>query len=248
MLLRRVIEHVKTQNWTAVGLDFVIVVVGVLLAFQITSWNEDRLAAKDERLALERLQAESEEIVLYFQEVVERRREMNEERLVAIAALNSGSLEGVDQDTVERGLITLGRYSAISPKRSTYDELTSSGQLGKISDTAVRESIAAYYAEYNFIQSQLDFFRLGSQLDYRQEGTALGYVYNPTDDGVIERFMDFESLARNEAYIHVATQSLRNQLVFQRYRRALLEEAEAMCRELSRAVGKDCAPLAVDAG
>ena len=29
MLLRRVIEHVKAQNWTAVALDFVIVVVGV---------------------------------------------------------------------------------------------------------------------------------------------------------------------------------------------------------------------------
>ena len=27
MLLRRVIEHVRTQNWTAVTLDFVIVVV-----------------------------------------------------------------------------------------------------------------------------------------------------------------------------------------------------------------------------
>ena len=29
MLLRRITEHVKAQNWTAVALDFVIVVVGV---------------------------------------------------------------------------------------------------------------------------------------------------------------------------------------------------------------------------
>lgn len=30
MILRRVIQHVKTQNWTAVALDFVIVVfIGV---------------------------------------------------------------------------------------------------------------------------------------------------------------------------------------------------------------------------
>ncbi len=32
MLLRRVIEHVKTQNWFAVGIDFLIVVVGVYTA------------------------------------------------------------------------------------------------------------------------------------------------------------------------------------------------------------------------
>ena len=29
MLLRRVIEHVREQNWIAIGIDFAIVVVGV---------------------------------------------------------------------------------------------------------------------------------------------------------------------------------------------------------------------------
>ena len=42
MLLRRITQHVKDQNWFAVGLDFVIVVVGILIAFQITQWNETR--------------------------------------------------------------------------------------------------------------------------------------------------------------------------------------------------------------
>ena len=41
MLLRRVTEHVKSQNWFAVWLDFVIVVVGVFLGIQIGNWNED---------------------------------------------------------------------------------------------------------------------------------------------------------------------------------------------------------------
>ncbi|HUH00041.1 MAG TPA: hypothetical protein VMQ83_12835 [Gammaproteobacteria bacterium] len=35
MLLRRVIEHVKTQNWTAVALDFFIVVVGIQKVMQM---------------------------------------------------------------------------------------------------------------------------------------------------------------------------------------------------------------------
>ena len=42
MLLRRITKHVKDQNWFAVGLDFFIVVLGILIAFQITSWNEAR--------------------------------------------------------------------------------------------------------------------------------------------------------------------------------------------------------------
>lgn len=44
MILRRVIEHVKAQNWTAVALDFVIVVVGVFIGIQVSNWNDGRAA------------------------------------------------------------------------------------------------------------------------------------------------------------------------------------------------------------
>ena len=46
MLLRSIKKHVKDQNWFAVFLDFFIVVAGILIAFQITNWNEARSEAK----------------------------------------------------------------------------------------------------------------------------------------------------------------------------------------------------------
>ncbi len=42
MLLRRVTEHVKAQNWFAVGIDFLIVVVGVFIGIQVANWNDAR--------------------------------------------------------------------------------------------------------------------------------------------------------------------------------------------------------------
>lgn len=42
MILRRLTKHVNDQNWFAVGLDFVIVVAGILIAFQITNWSAAR--------------------------------------------------------------------------------------------------------------------------------------------------------------------------------------------------------------
>lgn len=42
MILRRVIEHVKAQNWTAIAIDFVIVVAGVFLGIQVANWNDAR--------------------------------------------------------------------------------------------------------------------------------------------------------------------------------------------------------------
>lgn len=42
MILRRITEHVKAQNWFAVALDFVIVVIGVGVAMFGQQWLSDR--------------------------------------------------------------------------------------------------------------------------------------------------------------------------------------------------------------
>src|SRR5688500_3387780 len=42
MRLRRITAHLKDQNWIAVLLDFVIVVLGVFVGLQVSNWNEAR--------------------------------------------------------------------------------------------------------------------------------------------------------------------------------------------------------------
>jgi len=49
LLLRRVTRHVKDQNWFAVGLDFLIVVIGVFIGLQAANWNEARTDALREK-------------------------------------------------------------------------------------------------------------------------------------------------------------------------------------------------------
>lgn len=41
MLLRRITNHVRDQNWFAVFIDFLIVVVGVFIGIQVANWNSD---------------------------------------------------------------------------------------------------------------------------------------------------------------------------------------------------------------
>lgn len=60
MLLRRITTHVKEQNWFAVGLDFFIVVIGILIAFQITAWSDRRADNRTLKTALELLHDEIE--------------------------------------------------------------------------------------------------------------------------------------------------------------------------------------------
>ena len=53
MILRRLTENLRAQNWTAITIEFLIVILGVFLGTQVSNWNEERLdrAATDKMLA-----------------------------------------------------------------------------------------------------------------------------------------------------------------------------------------------------
>ena len=60
MLLRRITEHVKAQNWFAVGIDFVIVVVGVFMGLQVQVWSNGRADRQQEKQIVADLLADLE--------------------------------------------------------------------------------------------------------------------------------------------------------------------------------------------
>ena len=59
MILRRISENVRSQNWFAVAVEFVIVVVGVFMGLQVQDWNEARKERIEERELLGRLYEET---------------------------------------------------------------------------------------------------------------------------------------------------------------------------------------------
>lgn len=54
MFLRRIVQNLKTQNWTALWLDLLIVIIGVFIGTQVSNWNQARNERREtERLLLE---------------------------------------------------------------------------------------------------------------------------------------------------------------------------------------------------
>jgi hypothetical protein len=51
MILRRLSANLRTQNWTAIAIELVIVIVGVFIGTQVSNWNQNRLEkVKTERM------------------------------------------------------------------------------------------------------------------------------------------------------------------------------------------------------
>jgi len=58
VLLRKVIRHVQSQSWTAIAIDFCIVVLGVFVGIQVNNWNETRIETQRADSYLLRIQAD----------------------------------------------------------------------------------------------------------------------------------------------------------------------------------------------
>lgn len=90
MILRSITKHVRDQNWFAVGIDFLIVVVGVFIGIQVANWNAERQLAAQERAYLVQLRDE----ILVNHRVVDLRMRYNGE----VVAAGERALAYLDSD------------------------------------------------------------------------------------------------------------------------------------------------------
>ena len=142
MLLRNITKHVKDQNWFAVALDFVIVVIGVFIGLQVANWSEarsDRQLGQEytQRLIvdIERDLAATRSLKSYYAIVLESVEEAD--RLLANPAPDNKAL-----------VIAAYRASEFTnnpPYTATWDEIVSSGHLKLLPTGAIKNGVGDYY-------------------------------------------------------------------------------------------------------
>lgn len=144
MILRRVIQHVRNQEWTAIVIDLLIVVVGVYMGIQAQAWNTERADRETERQYLLSLHGEISGMI-----------ESNNSRVAAhrdhLQALNSVAkmfaVTGVDLNLAMRHCIAITEshiYVGRILAPPTIEELHSTGRLQLISNNALRSTIVSY--------------------------------------------------------------------------------------------------------
>ena len=145
MLLRRITKHVTDQNWFAVFIDFLIVVVGVFIGIQVSNWNA---AQADKLLAQEYLQRLHSDLTS-DQRSASTRAEFNASVVSygakALAFSESGAGEQqVNWETV-LAYFQASQVWHLSLSNATYVEMSNSGDLSLIRNQELRKSLADYY-------------------------------------------------------------------------------------------------------
>jgi hypothetical protein len=143
MLLRRVIGHVREQNWSAIGIDFVIVVVGVFIGIQVSNWNSERATNRQAALFTANLEADLREEAWRYQFLIEYNLDV-----LAASETAVDALVGTAPLSDEALLVSAYRatqYKQAAQRRATYDELIATGTIGLIRNHTLRETAMRVY-------------------------------------------------------------------------------------------------------
>ena len=141
MLLRSLNQHIKNQNWFAVGLDFLIVVVGVYIGLQVQQWTNDREREQREAKYLERLHEE----VLRTSELREKNVARRIKTLHDLGAAHAFLISEEESDGLMPSaclaLVMVTVMTKVTADLPTVAELLSAGQLDTLGSSDVRSSV-----------------------------------------------------------------------------------------------------------
>lgn len=154
MILRSVTQHVKNQNWFAVWLDFLIVVVGVFVGIQVSNWDQAR---KDNALAadyVQRIELDIKDQITQLDGVID---------YYSIAYQHAQSAQSAYQQTDESlgkefiiDLFQASQRINVRIINATYNELLSTGRVVNIKNSQVRNLITSFYHRIGATQQTIN--------------------------------------------------------------------------------------------
>ncbi len=147
MLLRRITEHMKAQNWTAIGLDFLIVVVGVIIGIQVANWNDARADERAYQDAMGRLKEENTETLRSAGEVRATIGGMLSDVQPAIEILENCSTTKDAEAIVNRALITIRSGRAMGAATMAIDQLVEEERLLNRQSDEQRVALRQYHSD-----------------------------------------------------------------------------------------------------
>jgi hypothetical protein len=148
MILRRLTEHLKTQNWFAVSLDLAVVVVGIYIGLQADAWMSGQQDRELEQEYLQRLLADMEESAVAQRDLITEYEDSIDAMDYLADLLHRRSMDDPDPAQIRLAIDGLGWVPQPVTSMGTLRELQSTGNISLIQDVQVRKRIGALDLSY----------------------------------------------------------------------------------------------------
>ena len=177
---KTLINEGKTSRYLryAVG-EVLLIMVGILLALQVQTWNQNRLLAQDRRELIESFKADFRSNLDRLDEVLARVEEYVEglDTFLAVVADDASELPVEELRALARNAF---RSTDFLPALSTYKTALSTGSYGLLEDSKLKELLIGFeehYAEFETISEINTEMHFNGQVsELRQELGSLAYL------------------------------------------------------------------------
>jgi hypothetical protein len=159
VLINRIAIALKSQEWSTVFIEFVLVVVGVLVALEVDRYNERQKEREQELQFLHTLQRDLGRDIDDVKLMINGYQTIESFGFNAIETLNQ---QGCEQSTCWRKLVELfhaGQWLDVSRNDSTYEEMK---RAGLPRNSALKTQLDQYYflaAQQKVLTQELPAFR-----------------------------------------------------------------------------------------
>jgi hypothetical protein len=173
MLIKRLARFLRQHDWSAVALEILVVIVGLMLAFQLDRWWEQRGEQAREAEYVARLIADVEAdipAIGYAIELAGLRKEMADLLMEVAESPATATMHPV------RFIVAVQQAAfTYSPSLTThtFEDMRSTGNLGLLRNPTIK---GALYSYYNFDRSQNQYRPLQFMSESRHFELAAGVL------------------------------------------------------------------------
>ncbi len=158
MILRRLSQSLKEQNWTAIVIEFILLVGGVFLGIQVANWNAARVDRVEYEAALWRLGSEIDANLAALDAFDPEMAKSLKIGSHALTALQSCVDNEENLRIVNAGLEEIRGTNNMRLRRNALNEMTSNPRLLSQQTAAQRKRFSELLFYFESLQPDADFF------------------------------------------------------------------------------------------
>ena len=182
MILRRIKSHIEKENWFAVFIDFIIVVVGVFIGLQVANWNDARAERGQALDLMERMVSEAITTRGELEDYIEDHQQISKRATqLAISLKNKETCLAMGNELTIM-IVSIADFPPPRFSLSNAQQALDTGSLSLIPSDKVQAAIQTITDEMTFIDRQWQRYVVPKQNANREAHKSAGVALTVQGD------------------------------------------------------------------
>ena len=152
----KMLNENKTSKYIYYALgEIILVVIGILIALQLNTWKEENKLAEQETIYLKRLLSDNKQDLKSFSGYISTFNQGLKSIVALSTALNNTTNDSLLVQAVRDYYNYATGFPLFSTSKSTFEDLSSTGNLTIIKNSQLRDKIVQHYGEHEYQRERI---------------------------------------------------------------------------------------------